>query len=95
MMARQKHAPQRTCIVCRTVRDKRDLLRIVRTPEGQIIVDGTGKANGRGAYLCRQVECLETGLRDKRLARALKADISAETRDALLSQIATMVNVSV
>lgn len=95
MMARQKHVPQRTCIVCRTVKDKRDLLRIVRTPEGQIIVDGTGKANGRGAYLCRQVACWETGLRDKRLARALKADISAEVRDELLSQIATMVNVSV
>lgn len=75
-MAGQKHKPQRTCIVCRTVKDKRDLIRIVRTPEGDIIVDPTGKANGRGAYICRQVQCYTQGLKTDRLAQVLKTTLS-------------------
>ncbi|NJN97822.1 MAG: YlxR family protein [Anaerolineales bacterium] len=58
-MLRPKHKPQRTCIICREVKDKRDLIRVVRTPAGQLMIDPTGKANGRGAYLCRQTGCWE------------------------------------
>ena len=82
-MKRRKHNPQRTCLVCRESKDKRLLLRVVRTPEGQIIVDPTGKANGRGAYLCRQSQCLDKGLTKERLAQALKTNVSPDEMAAL------------
>ncbi|MBN1993902.1 MAG: YlxR family protein [Anaerolineae bacterium] len=82
-MARPKHKPQRTCIACRETKDKRDLIRVVRTPAGTIIVDPTGKANGRGAYLCRRAACWEKSLQKNLLERALKTVISSETQTAL------------
>ncbi|MFS8640208.1 MAG: YlxR family protein, partial [Symbiobacteriaceae bacterium] len=54
-----KHVPQRTCIGCRAVRPKRELLRIVRTPEGEILFDPSGRRAGRGAYLCPSASCLD------------------------------------
>src|SRR5690606_36037441 len=66
-MARRRHVPQRTCIGCRSARDKRELLRIVRTPDGEIAFDPTGKRSGRGAYVCRDEACLDRAL----VARAL------------------------
>ena len=54
-----KKKPQRTCVACRTKRDKKDLMRIVLTPEGEIRFDPTGRAAGRGSYLCRNEECLK------------------------------------
>jgi uncharacterized protein len=75
---RRKHVPQRTCIACRTARPKRDLVRIVRTPEGVVMLDETGKRNGRGAYLCRQRSCLETALKQRQLERVLKTSLTAE-----------------
>ena len=80
---RRKHIPQRTCIACRTVRPKRELVRIVRTPEGVVTVDETGKRSGRGAYLCRQRGCWETALARQQLERALKATLTAETEAQL------------
>ena len=77
---RPKHVPQRTCIACRTTGAKRGLLRLVRTPEGRIEIDQTGKKTGRGAYLCRTRECWQTGLTKKGLDRALKIEIEAENR---------------
>ena len=80
---RRKHVPQRTCVACRTARPKRELVRIVRLTapgdEGTVIVDETGKRNGRGAYLCRQRGCWETALARRQLERALKVTITAET----------------
>lgn len=80
---RRKHVPQRTCVACRTVRPKRELVRIVRTPEGGVIVDETGKRSGRGAYLCRQRGCWETALTRRQLERALKVILTAETEAQL------------
>ena len=80
---RRKHVPQRTCVACRTVRSKRELVRIVRTPEGTVVVDETGKHNGRGAYLCRQRCCWETALARQQLERALKTTLTAETKARL------------
>jgi predicted RNA-binding protein YlxR (DUF448 family) len=80
---RRKHVPQRTCVVCRTVRPRRDLVRIVRTPEGAVVLDEVGKRNGRGAYLCRQRSCLEAALKQRRLEQALKASLTAETESEL------------
>lgn len=88
-MLRPKHKPQRTCIICREVKDKRDLIRVVRTPAGQLIVDPTGKANGRGAYLCRQTDCWEKSLQKQRLAQALKITLTPEELADLHVQLQT------
>ena len=80
---RRKHVPLRTCVACRTARPKRDLVRIVRTPEGAVVVDETGKRNGRGAYLCHQRNCWETAVAQRQLERALKMTLTAETRAQL------------
>jgi predicted RNA-binding protein YlxR (DUF448 family) len=82
-MAGQKHKPQRTCIGCREVKHKRDLIRLVRTPAGEVIIDPTGKANGRGIYLCRQLTCWDKGLKQERLAQSLKVNLSPEEVTAL------------
>ena len=82
-LERHKHVPQRTCVACRTVRSKRELVRVVRTSEGAVMVDETGKRNGRGAYLCRQRGCWETALERGQLERALKVTLDAETKAQL------------
>jgi hypothetical protein len=87
---RRKHVPQRTCIVCRQVRPKRELIRVVRTPEGRVVVDETGKASGRGAYLCRDRACWEKAIgqpgqsKGGPLAHSLKVSLSETDRAALL-----------
>jgi predicted RNA-binding protein YlxR (DUF448 family) len=78
-----KHVPQRTCVGCRTTSAKREFVRVVRTPEA-VVVDPTGKLNGRGAYVCAQRSCWEEALKKDRLARALRTTISANDRAALL-----------
>jgi predicted RNA-binding protein YlxR (DUF448 family) len=80
---RRKHVPQRTCIGCRQVRPKRDMVRIIHTQEGKIQVDETGKQAGRGAYLCRNQSCWEAGLAKGRIEHALRAHLSTEERHAL------------
>jgi predicted RNA-binding protein YlxR (DUF448 family) len=77
---RRKHVPQRSCVACRTVRPKRNLVRIVRTLEGAVAVDETSKRSGRGAYLCRQRVCWDTALAQRQLERALKVTLSAEQK---------------
>ena len=62
-----KKIPQRTCMGCQTKKDKRDLVRIVRSPAGEISVDLTGKKPGRGAYICHDLECLNKVVKSKRL----------------------------
>ena len=76
-----KHVPQRTCVGCHTVRAKRTLVRVVRTPEG-VMVDPTGKLNGRGAYLHNSRSCWERGLSGA-LKNALKVDLTTEDKQRL------------
>ncbi len=71
-----KKVPMRTCVVTKEKCEKRDLLRIVRTPEGNVIVDPTGKANGRGAYLKKDVEVIKKAQTSKILERILEVDIA-------------------
>jgi len=78
-----KHVPQRTCVGCRTTSAKRQFVRVVRTPEGAVVVDTTGRANGRGAYICAQRDCWDEALKRGRLARALRASISPGDAEAL------------
>ena len=80
---RKKHVPQRTCVVCRTVHSKRDLVRLVHTPEGQLVVDKTGKQNGRGAYLCHQRSCWEAALKGRQLGKALKMEVGEREQRVL------------
>ena len=81
----KKHVALRTCVLCQRVRSKRELVRIVRTPEGAITVDEKGKAAGRGAYLCRNRACWENALARDRLDHALKTKLDAEDRERLLA----------
>lgn len=80
---RQRHVPQRTCIVCRQVRPKRELIRVVRTPAGHIELDPTGKKSGRGAYLCARRSCWEPALHQGRLEREFEMAIPDEDRPSL------------
>jgi len=78
-----KKIPQRTCLVTREKLDKKDLIRIVRTPEQNVIIDETGKANGRGAYLKRNIEVIEKAKKSKALEKALNVEIPNEIFDEL------------
>lgn len=79
---RKKHVPQRTCVVCQQKFDKRRLTRLVRTPDEGVVVDLTGKRNGRGAYLCDQPSCWHKALENVQiLNKALKTTV---TKDELL-----------
>ena len=80
---RVKHIPQRTCVGCRTVSAKRQLVRVVRTPAGQVVVDPTGKAAGRGAYLHDRRTCWEQALSHRTLDQALKITLAEANRAAL------------
>ncbi|HEX5415978.1 MAG TPA: YlxR family protein [Chloroflexota bacterium] len=73
----------RTCVACKANRAKRELVRVVRTTDGAVVVDVTGKQSGRGAYLCRQKPCWDEGLRRGILERALKQPVPVECRPAL------------
>ncbi len=88
IVQRVKHVPQRTCVGCRTVLAKRQLVRIVRSPDG-VLVDPTGKLAGRGAYLHDRRSCWEAGLKGS-LARALKVDLTAADRERLEAFVNTL-----
>ena len=72
------------------MKEKRELIRIVRTPEGEVAIDVTGKRSGRGAYVCRQAECLKRAIRQKQLERQLDAALSPETTEALRTEMETL-----
>ncbi len=87
---RPKHVPQRTCVACHQVKPKRELLRIVRTPQGRVEIDPVGKKSGRGAYLCANRSCWQTGLKKKRLEQELEVTLLDEDRLALEAYAATL-----
>ena len=72
--SRPRHVPQRTCVACRQTGAKRQLVRIVRAPDGSVTIDPTGKKSGRGAYLCDSPECWQAALKRGVLPRALKLE---------------------
>lgn len=85
-----RHIPERSCIACRQVNPKRTLIRLVRTAEGRVEVDPTGKRAGRGAYLCADPACWETGLKRDRVARALRTKLLPEDAQQLTAFAATL-----
>ena len=78
-----KSIPQRTCMGCNEKKDKKDLIRIVKTNKNEISIDRTGKQEGRGAYICNNVQCLEKVIKTKRLERSLDIKICEETYNNL------------
>lgn len=79
-----KKIPQRMCVSCRIRRNKIDLIRVVLQPDGQVIVDPSGKKPGRGAYVCRDKDCLTQAIKAHRFDRGLKTDVSSEVIEALI-----------
>ena len=79
-----KRIPQRTCIACRTIKDKRELVRLVRVADGSAEVDDSGKKVGRGAYLCHGQDCWQAGLKGDRLEHALHTTLSRENVERLI-----------
>ena len=71
----QKKIPQRQCMGCRERKAKKELIRVVRTPEGTVMLDFSGKLNGRGAYICPMAECLKKAQKSKSLERSLEVPI--------------------
>lgn len=87
---KQKHVPLRTCISCRETKSKRELLRVVRTPDGHVTIDAPGKKSGRGAYLCARRSCWESAIKKHRLEQEFEVAISEEDRAELDAYIATL-----
>ena len=83
MGASTRRQPTRTCVACRTERTKRELVRVVRTPDGRVVLDASGRLNGRGAYLCADGACWSLALRRGALQRALETPLPAELRAQL------------
>ena len=81
--SRPRRQPQRTCIACQESSSKRELVRLVRTSDGHIAVDESGKRSGRGAYLCRRQACWQTALQRRAIGRALKTELLPEDRERI------------
>ena len=88
----QKKIPQRQCMGCRERKPKRDMIRIVRCPDGQVRLDFGGKMNGRGAYICPDAECLKKVRKSKALERSLEVPIPDEVYDRLAKEMEAGVN---
>ncbi len=87
---RPRHIPMRTCVACKQNKPKRELLRVVRTPGGHVLMDATGKQSGRGAYLCARLSCWQDALKKKRLEQEFELTLSDEDRAGLEAFIATL-----
>ena len=79
-----KKLPQRTCIGCNTQKLKKDLIRIVKDKDGNINIDRTGKMNGRGAYLCKNKECLEKAIKSKKIEKIFEMKIDEKVYEELM-----------
>ena len=83
----QKKIPQRQCMGCRERKEKRAMIRVVRTPEGEVTLDFSGKKNGRGAYLCPNPDCLKKAIKTKSLDRSLEVTIPEDVYERLTKEI--------
>ena len=88
---KERKLPRRTCVGCREEKDKKDLIRIVHTPEDEYLVDPGGKAAGRGAYLCRNEECLEKAFRSEALSRSFRTRVPKEAQEKLRAEVKALV----
>lgn len=86
-MTNKKKTPQRQCVGCGENKDKKDMIRIIKTNENEIFLDDTGKKNGRGAYICKTGECLAKAIKTKGIERSLKTTIPQDVYDVLLKEM--------
>ncbi|MGB7606571.1 MAG: YlxR family protein [Lutisporaceae bacterium] len=86
-MQRIKKIPLRKCLGCNEMKPKKELLRIVRSPEGKVSIDKTGKAAGRGCYICHNIECLEKAIKAKRVQNALEVQVDKDLFEQLRGQL--------
>ena len=86
-MIKPKKTPQRLCSGCQAFHDKKAMTRVVRKPEGEVALDPTGKAAGRGGYVCKSADCIQRAKTGKGLDRALKTAVPASIYELLLTQI--------
>ena len=82
-----KKIPLRTCVGCKEVKPKKELIRVVKQSDGKIMLDFTGKANGRGAYLCPNADCLAQAIKTRRLSREFECEIPKDVYEDLQTQI--------
>ena len=83
----QKKIPTRKCVGCGEMRDKKDMIRVIKTPEGEICLDVTGRANGRGAYICNSAECLKKAVKNRGLEKSLKAQIPEDILEQMNKEL--------
>lgn len=83
--------PERTCVVCKKVLEKKSLLRVVKTAEGEILLDPSGRKNGRGAYICKDSLCFESLKKTKGLDRSFKCSISSSVYESLLEEVNSLI----
>ena len=84
---KEKKLPMRKCALCGEQKTKSALIRVVRTPEGEVLLDRTGKQNGRGVYMCRSVDCLKKARKSGRLASSLSCVIPEDIYDELAAEV--------
>ncbi len=82
-----KKVPARLCVGCREMKQKKDMVRVLKTTEGEICIDETGRKNGRGAYICKSNACLQSALKSKGLEKSLKVSIPAEIVETLTKEM--------
>lgn len=82
-----KKFPQRQCIGCGEMKNKKDMIRVLKTPDGELVLDATGRKNGRGAYLCQSQDCLKQAVKGKGLERSFKMAIPQEVYENLAKEM--------
>ena len=87
-----KKIPMRQCCGCREMKNKKEMLRVIRTPEGDVCLDATGRKNGRGAYICLSMECLKAAIKNKGIERSLNVSIPKEVYDLLTEEMKKLGN---
>ena len=86
-MMKTRKIPMRMCVGCREMKEKKSMIRVVRSPEGELSLDPTGKKPGRGAYVCREGECLARAIKQHQLERQLQAEMTEEVSEGLRQEL--------
>ena len=87
MEAKKRKIPERHCVGCGETKEKKQLIRVVRTPEGDVVLDVTGKKSGRGAYICRSLSCLQKARRSRRIDKNLDCAVPDEVYDRMETEL--------
>ena len=85
-----KKIPFRKCVGCGSLKEKREMIRVIKTPEDEVVLDATGRKNGRGAYICMNPECLRAARKSKGLERSLKISIPEKVYDGLEKEMSSL-----